>query len=256
MTSGFSPVRPATPVNEALLGTFTDWSHVVGRGVQIPPGGDSSNVPRFDVLAGPLNSSSEPMSLRNIGSSLRLRIDNGAVYLRGRWIVPTTRRHRGINSGGTFHLLNNSPAETFILNTCEENATLVHEGTLVDYSDANKDIIMYPAGHSATANTPIKIVLRHLKINAACISPDDLIAAGNSCEDPECVEITPGNYYVITTNAVTGRQTITTFPWAIPANSTLTHDPHAKALVTLINQKITTVNMPTVMKPLAPLTGP
>jgi hypothetical protein len=250
MTSGLSPLRIATPVHNELEGTLTEWSHFVGRGIQ-PVGADLPNVPRFDVLAGPLNTSFGPMAVENVGGSLRLRLENGSMYLRGRWIVPTTRRQRAITGGGTTAVTEQTLIESMLTSPCEVGATLVHEGTLAVYSGPNKDILMYPAGHSETPGTPIKIVLRHLKIDAACATPD----TSPACELPECHDLMPGNYYVITTNEFDGRQTITRYPWNITGQSGVptAHDPHARALITQINQRIGIVNIPSVMKTLDPL---
>jgi hypothetical protein len=241
---GFAPPRPASPDNPAFVQQLTGWHHLVAKGPQVNiPGVDPNGW--YDALVGPLDPADGPVTLAGAGTNPRLNVrSSGVIYLRGRWIAPTTRRTRGISGGGTFYGRPEVSVEC-------PGGKLNYEGTLLVYSGPDKDIIMYPKeqGEPGTNNT-VTIIRRHW--NPGCSDAD----FGPNCEAPECFQMTPGNYYVFTSDTVNRKVLVSTFPWAIPAGSGMTHDPKARQMIIAVNNTIATGAVPALVKPLADLSPP
>jgi hypothetical protein len=238
LTKGFSPPRPANPVNLTFSAQFPEWRHLVAKGSQIvvPPGKPEG---WYDALVGPLTPGEGPIEITGGGDDPRLNLrSSGVMLLRGRWITPTTRRTRGISGGGTFF---NAP-----LTGCE-NTQLTYAGTLIVYSGVDKDIILFPKMEGDSADKDITHLLRHWDPN--CSSPD----SGPNCERPECHTMVQDHYYVLTSNPATQKVEVKKVAWSLPLNSGQSHDARAVQIINELNRAMSTAAIPAVNKPIPPL---
>jgi hypothetical protein len=241
---GFSSPRPIAPNHWTFSTPVSDWRHMVARGDQTAAT-EPERKARYDVLAGPFSSGPTTMTIdgwQGADAHPRLGFSNGVMYARGRYIIPGTRRLRGTSGGGQHNILGGSGSNA----PCDSEDIVPIQGTIVVYSGLDKDIVFYPSGHDEHPTNFPKIVLRGWLGQSGCVSPD----YGTGCEVGTCLTIRPGYYYVVTTNEATRTQTAVEIPWTIPAGSSLTHDPQARDVITLVNSKITTANMPSILKSL------
>lgn len=232
-------VRPSTMVN------VTSWMQIEKRR---SPGA----APESTMLVGPAPGESSGAVSEGTGMG-EPRLVNGVAALAGRWVIPTTRRIRGITqgsihlggttgggSGGSEGLLAGSGMSP-------DSVTLAASSrTLIVSSDSAADVVFFPAG---TAASELRLVLRGWKSGYA--GPDD----EEGCEVPTALSIASGHYCVVTTDASMRMQRATVVPWMIPATSSQSHSSQAIAVIALINAQIKARGLEATM-PVLPIPSP
>lgn len=219
---GFARPRPVTAAkNEDFDVSLTDWTHIVARGNQ------SATTPQawYDVLVGPAVDSSSPppvdikgsFKYKGVASNPRIQFGDGIVYLRGRWIIPTTRRIRGVSPGGT--MIPGDPALVPDPITLEE----IVDGGLVVFSDATRDVVFFTPDSVSNKAT---LVLRQWKATAT--GPD----TPPDSEIPDPMQIFKGNYYIIETDGTGKKLTVTPIIWNNPPGG---HDASIRAILDRVN---------------------
>lgn len=251
MSQGFTRPRPAMRNNWDLKATMSVWNHLVAKGDQ------SISPPQFreawyDILVGPSNMAdpvNNPASIEGRVGNPFVRIDNGIAYLSGRWIIPRTRRIRGVSPGGTFYgagvtgdPITDDPVDPA---SCTVGSDQVIDGRLVIYSDSTKDIVFFAPG----ANPPTAtLVVKNWKTGS--------LGAGRSeppfaSTDFVCQTITSGNYYVVMYNEDTIKHDVTTVAWSLESG---THEAYAKDVITRVNAAVVGLKHEYIVKRLPLLT--
>jgi hypothetical protein len=214
------------------------WHHFVARGIQ--SGNPSSSEAWYDIVAGPFDAAAKPLALAGLSSNPRLSLNHGMVYLRGRWVIPTTRRLRGTSGGGQLLMPDGTTVGPMAV-ACL-NVDQVVKGTLVVSSDDDRDIVFFPAGQGEEADPspPVQVVLRGWK--PECNSPD----ASANCEVTTCEEIKAGYYYVISTDRANRKQRIEPYPWNYTELSGKPHEPYVVEVFNTITAKVRSVQYNTL----------
>lgn len=254
MTIGFTRPRPAMRMNKDLDVELREWSHLVAKGDQSPP----APQPReawYDAVVGPADFATPPaipVKLRGHFSNPRLELENGVVYLTGRWILPTTRRIRGITVGGIVLGGSGSPGLPTVGTPVPSgpivpvpcgNVEEIVEGQLVVFTDAERDVVFFAPG--AVPST-VTLVLRQWVTGMA--SPEEP-TPGN--EVPECFLISSGNYYVVAFDVASGKQKITPYAWNLTKG---THEQSIKDILNQVNTQVIVLDYTSVVTVLPPLT--
>jgi hypothetical protein len=235
MTIGFTRPRPAMRMNKDLDVELREWSHLVAKGDQSAPPPQPKEA-WYDILVGPSDvtlTSKIPFKLKGHFSNPRVQVENALMYLSGRWIIPTTRRIRGVSPGGLMSdptipgLSGASGSMTPIPCANVDNQDEIVEGKLVVFTDATRDVVFFAPG----AKTPTAtLVLRQW--TAGMGSPNEP-TPGN--EVPECFQISSGYYYVISFDATLGKQKATAYAWNL---ATGTHDQSIKDILKRVNTQV------------------
>jgi hypothetical protein len=222
LETGFARPRPVTAAkNNDFDVSLTDWTHIVARGNQFAP------TPQawYDALVGPTVDSSNPppvgikgsFEYEGVASNPRIQFGDGIVYLRGRWIIPTTRRIRGVSPGGTMIPGGSSAVPVPI--TGEE----IVDGGLVVFSDATRDIVFFTPDSTSNKAT---LVLRQWKATAS--GPD----TPPDSEVPDPMQILKGNYYIIKTDSTGTKLVVEPVKWN---NTPTTPDASIRAILVQVN---------------------
>jgi hypothetical protein len=251
MSTGFTRPRPAMRKNEDLKAVLPEWCHLVAKGDQSlsPP---SLREAWYDILVGPSDAAVPnitPAQIEGHFSNPHVRLDNGIGYLSGRWIIPRTRRIRGVSPGGNLYgagVVGGAPQpEPIDPASCAIGDDQVIEGRIVVFTDKTRDIVFF-----APDAVPSTMTLVLKQWMPGSTNPRD--------EEPpladtlfECQQITSGNYYIVTFDSVSKKQTVATKPWNLTSG---THGADVKEIITRVNAKVDILNHLTVVKRLPVLT--
>lgn len=201
---------------------------------------NATGVDLYDFLAGPTSKDiappgqpdvevelSRPASTPPGGpSAIASRVAHGGGYIRGTWPVPATKRVRGTTA--TFTL---GQVTSFVANT--------HQGGLVVYTDATRDIIFVEpaqAGQPADPQVPIQV------LSPAGVEQTQLM-------------VEAGFYYILTSNSANTLTLISEpFPWDSTGHE-MPHNAIARAAFNSIRNAAISSGVSS-LKGLPPLTGP
>ena len=243
-------LRPvvATPAREPMQ-TLADWRHVEVK--DLPGTAPSVSMLLGPAIGEPVASLSEGFGQTGGGFGERAgssdsRLNSGIAVLAGRWVIPTTRRIRGItqggiqlpdggDGGGSGAAGGGSEASGLVAPGATGNAA----GTLIVSSDSRCDIVFFPG---TDTGAELRLVLRGWK--AGFSGPDD----ADSSEVPAALALKSGHYCVVTTDPDKRMQRAVTYPWKLPTGSTLRHPPDAIEVVVRLNAQITARGLTGKMK--------
>jgi hypothetical protein len=230
------PGAQRVAVRPSSVATISAWTQIEKRS---RPG----IAPDSTMLVGPAVGEASAAVSEGSGQG-EPRLVNGIAAFAGRWVIPTTRRIRGITQGGiqfggTTPGGGGSEGVVGAAGLLSDPAIPTTQGrTLIVSSDPSSDVVFFPAGGAASE---LKLVLRGWK--AGFTSPDDEEGA----EVPTALTLRSGHYCVVTTDASMRMQRAAIVPWSIPTGSTLTHSPQVIGVLALINAQIKARGLESVM---------
>ena len=251
MSIGFTRPRPAKRLNKELNATLAEWSHLVAKGDQSlsPP---NLREAWYDILVGPSDAAMPnvtPALIEGHFSNPHVRIGNGIAYLSGRWVIPRTRRIRGVSPGGTFYG-GGGPGGAVVEDTvdpasCAIGNDEVIDGRLIVFTDATRDIVFFVPGATPTTAT---LVLKQWKTGSADPRDEEPPLADTAYE---CQPISSGKYYIVSFDAATKKQKVTETLWNLGSGA---HTAAAKEIITRVNSKVDALEYLSVVKRVPPLT--
>ena len=233
--SATTTVKPRAPMQ-----SLSDWRHVEVKGI---PG----TAPRTTMLVGPAIGESSAWVSEGFGASgggfgdragsSDSRLNSGIFCQAGRWVIPTTRRIRGITQGsiqvpdgaGGAGGGDGAGGESSGFAPLMSGGGGGAEETLIVSSDSRCDIVLFPAG---SRSGELRLVLRGWK--AGFTGPDDSEAS----EVPTSLSLPPGSYCVVTTDLDKRMQRAVAYPWVLAAGAKERHPPDVIEVVVRLNAQI------------------
>lgn len=246
------PEEARTSVTAARVAVRPSSMVTVSSWMQIEKRSRPGVTPDSTMLVGPALGETSGAVSAGSGQG-EPRLVNGIAALAGRWVIPTTRRIRGITQGG-IHLggtaggggtTGSGGSEGLVAGaamTPDEDLLTPPAGTLIVSSDAGSDVVFFPALGPASQ---LRLVLRGWKAGFA--GPDD----EEGCEVPTALSLPSGHYCIVTTDASMRMQRATIIPWTMPATSPQKHSAQVIGTIALINAQIKARGLESTMPALA-----
>ncbi len=231
------PVTPTVKLR-APMQSLTDWRLVEVKDL-------TGTAPNATMLVGPAIGESSASVSEGFGASgggfgdragsSDSRLNSGIFGQAGRWVIPTTRRIRGITQGSIQVPDGGSGGGDGASGESSGFAPLMSGGgggasdTLIVSSDSRCDIVLFPAGSRIGE---LRLVLRGWK--AGFTGPDDSEAS----EVPTSLTLPSGSYCVVTTDPDKRMQRAVAYPWTLAPGAQQRHPPDVIEVVNRINAQI------------------